>query len=342
MLPYFKITLIKEDDCLCQFIYKGQYYTAVHKMLKLSPVIDNSLYVLLKGRRIKITEKDLSSFKNGEYKQFYIECNIWPREEYMTYKELFTSQEFEEAVETVLMYRGKLSHLTTQIQGVEENKLMSRGYYESIPNIHAVFYKDGKYHYVTTDSFCDVTEHTSFSDVAEFWEYVESTKYIRNLMECPNAKYIGYISKCVNGSYVPEKMTAVQKLAALFAPDRPKYIKSAISRSEPVMRVYDHPEKNKPPKLSYEYKNGLVWVCTPSDDKLAFRYEFNCFVCSEKISLRTGSGRYGALGPFKCPFCGEKYISSIEDNAPRPHVCVCGYNGGMAELELIESKNTEE
>lgn len=341
MLHRFKIILIKEEDCLCQFIYKGKYYTAVHKRYRWSPITDNGSYALLEGKREKVSEKDLSEFKDGKYERFYIDCEIWPRQEYMTCMELYTSLDFEEAVKTALMYRGNPTHLMTHIQDVDGNKLVSGGYYRSIPNVHAVFYRDGKYHYVTTDSFCDVTEHTSFSDEAKFWEYVESTPYIRNLMECPNAKYIGYISKCVNGRYVPEKMTAAEKLSELTVSRNPEYIASAFPRSEPVMRVYEHPEKNDPPRQSYEYKNGSVWVGTTSSDEHALSYEFNCFVCSEKLSLRTGRGRYGALGPFKCPFCGEKYNSSIEDNAPCPHVYVVGKNGGKAVLDCLCKKEHE-
>lgn len=341
MLPYFKPILIKEDNCICQFIYKGNYYTATHSTSRMKPIIDNSSYIILKGKHNEITEEKAYSVKNGKFERFYIDCYIMPKQEYMTCMELYTSQEFEEAVETAFLYLGNPGHLRTDIQGVEGNKLIKSGYYQSIPDVRAVFYKDSKYHYVTTDSFCDVTEHTSFSDVSEFWEYVESTPYIRNLVECPNAKYIGYISKCVNGRYVPEKMTTVEKLRELFSPTSPNYIPSTVVRSEPVMRAYEHPEKNEPPSHPYEYKNGFVWVGITPDYKYAYGYEFNCFACSEKISLRTGGGRYGMLGPFKCPFCGEKYHSGIEDCSPCPRVSVLSESGEHAELVQTKFLMTE-
>lgn len=135
MLPCLKITLIKEDDCLCQFIHKGKYYTAVPKRYKLSPITSNGSYAILEGKREKVTEKDLSEFKDGKYERFYIDCEIWPRQEYMTCMELYTSQDFEEAVETAFLYRGNPTHLMTHIQDVDGNKLVSGGYYRSIPYI---------------------------------------------------------------------------------------------------------------------------------------------------------------------------------------------------------------
>lgn len=62
-----------------------------------------------------------------------------------------------------------------------------------------------------------------------------------------------------------------------------------------------------------------------------FRYEFNCAKCNNKIDLRTGSGRYGALGEFKCPFCGISYGATIDDYA-HPHVYLLCANGKRFEL----------
>lgn len=72
-----------------------------------------------------------------------------------------------------------------------------------------------------------------------------------------------------------------------------------------------------------------------------FRYEFNCAKCNNKIDLRTGSGRYGMLGPFKCPFCEEKYNSIIEDCSPCPRVSVFAQNGKQAELVQTKYLMTE-
>ena len=63
------------------------------------------------------------------------------------------------------------------------------------------------------------------------------------------------------------------------------------------------------------------------------RYEFNCAECNNKIDLRTGNGRYGALGEFKCPFCGIKYGATIDDYA-YPHVYLLCANGKRFDLTL--------
>lgn len=63
------------------------------------------------------------------------------------------------------------------------------------------------------------------------------------------------------------------------------------------------------------------------------RYEFNCAECNNKIDLRTGNGRYGALGEFKCPFCGIKYGATIDDYA-YPHVYLLCANGKRFDLAL--------
>jgi len=36
--------------------------------------------------------------------------------------------------------------------------------------------------------------------------------------------------------------------------------------------------------------------------------------CSKEYELITGNGRYGNLGEFECPKCGEKYYATIDDH----------------------------
>lgn len=63
-----------------------------------------------------------------------------------------------------------------------------------------------------------------------------------------------------------------------------------------------------------------------------YEYSFNCTKCSEYIILKTGYGRYGALGSFECPFCGEKYYAGIDDNANVPHVYLTSAGGVKRNL----------
>lgn len=54
-----------------------------------------------------------------------------------------------------------------------------------------------------------------------------------------------------------------------------------------------------------------IFICTIGK---GYHYMFECMSCCQKYELITGDGRYGNLGPFECPNCGEKYYATIDDH----------------------------
>ena len=54
-----------------------------------------------------------------------------------------------------------------------------------------------------------------------------------------------------------------------------------------------------------------IYICTVKEGN---HYIFACMKCSKEYELITGNGRYGNLGEFECPKCGEKYYATIDDH----------------------------
>ena len=54
-----------------------------------------------------------------------------------------------------------------------------------------------------------------------------------------------------------------------------------------------------------------ILICT---NEKGYHYIFECMKCCNNYELITGDGRYGNLGPFVCPACGEKYYATIDDH----------------------------
>ncbi len=331
-MPNLKITYIREEDGLCQFVYKGLYYTSTPYLNKMR--IDCYGFLLFNGKKSSITPEDVNSMdKKG--RPVWIDCSIWLEHEYLTYKELYFSIEFEEAIETVFLYRGEYNLLCTSVRGVYKNKLIMDGHYSDMPYVHAVFYKDGQYHYAQTDAFDEVVDYKVFHTQPELWKYVESTPYVSDLI-----MHHMYEPKWVDGKYVEEKLPFTQQLTEKLSAYKFKYIPPDKPRTEPVAQVVPHPEKDAPAHKSYEYADGIMWVCVKVGSDVQTKYKFSCINCEKEIKLRTSYGRYGYVGPFKCPFCSQKYVAAIDDNNPLPHLYVSG-NGKRLNLILEGQELTD-
>ena len=68
----------------------------------------------------------------------------------------------------------------------------------------------------------------------------------------------------------------------------------------------------------------------------SFQVQFACPKCRKKITLRTGSGRYGNLGAFDCPYCRHNLYATIED-APVDYPEVSIFEAGKQPHSLIDN-----
>ncbi|MCQ2755133.1 MAG: hypothetical protein MJ231_08860 [bacterium] len=71
--------------------------------------------------------------------------------------------------------------------------------------------------------------------------------------------------------------------------------------------------------------------------KIGYHYNFTCMECNVSIELITGEGRYGNLGPFKCPRCKAGYYATIDDH-PDPSLYVAKEGEQPASLLDCEGR----
>lgn len=131
-------------------------------------------------------------------------------------------------------------------------------------------------------------------------------------------EFNSYRPKCVNGIYVYKPPKTRQKSSDFWKEKMQQMSDKIVKHSEPVMRKV---EVKKPVKK----ETDTIWLAVLEGSDTAFKYEFVCTECEKKINLRTGSGRYGNLGGFRCPFCGKKYFAQIDDN-PQMQVYIFAIN----------------
>lgn len=77
-----------------------------------------------------------------------------------------------------------------------------------------------------------------------------------------------------------------------------------------------------------------IFICTSEQGN---HYIFKCMACNAEYELITGNGRYGNLGPFKCPYCFEKYYATIDDHQ-MPSLYVAKYGEHPSSMLDTEGK----
>lgn len=73
-----------------------------------------------------------------------------------------------------------------------------------------------------------------------------------------------------------------------------------------------------------------IYLCTKSR---GYHYRFTCISCNRTHEIIAGEGRYGNLGPFKCPKCKKDYYATIDDH-PNPSLYVAEL--GKQPLSLLD------
>ena len=293
----FEILFVDEVNGFCELIYKGKKYL-IETMIGL-----NEIRIRAEG---KIEEKPK---------------HVMPSRDYMSYDEYFHSKEFKEVfisdrLHSILACAGFI-----YTHGYESGFMIHYDEYKIFKNAYAAYYKNEMYHYIETDATGDSTLHKTFDNEASFWEYVESTDYMQKILIVNEHTYQ---QQCVNGKYVYGQPNKGDKIYNDLWKKKIQQLDSkVIQHSRPVM-------KKVLKKPSRKLKN-TVWlsICEWSDWFLP--YQFDCVACEKNIELRTGIGRYGQLGNFKCPFCGKKYFATIDDN-PREHVYIYDTNDTPSSL----------
>lgn len=283
----FEVLFVDEEKGVCELIYKKENYI-IEKGIGL-----NEIHIQTEdGRKEKPK-------------------HVIPSTNYMSYDEYFHSEEFKEWFISDRLYSILADVDFIFTYGYENGFMMHYDKYKIIKNAHAAYYKDNMYHYINTDAAGDLVLHKIFDTEASFWEYLESTDYMQKMMKIKESIYQ---RQCVNGKYVSMQS---DKRNNRYNNLRKKKIlplnNKTAQHSTPIMKkIHEKPSR--------ELKDA-VWLSIIEWSDQALPYQFVCIACKKKIDLRTGIGRYGLLGDFKCPFCGKKYFATIDDN-PREHVYI--------------------
>lgn len=77
-----------------------------------------------------------------------------------------------------------------------------------------------------------------------------------------------------------------------------------------------------------------IYICAVEK---GYHYNFKCMNCGSEYELVTGPGRYGNLGPFECPKCGEKYYATIDDHQ-NPSLYVAKYGEHPSSMFDVEGR----
>lgn len=217
----------------------------------------------------------------------------YPSKDYISYYEYFHSQEFKEEFISYML-DDVCGTEVCSVRGCDGEYILIADEYCIKELMQAVYYKNGMYHYLRTDITGDLIEHKTFDNEVSLWGYIDAgSRYL-----CKSQKYR---PRQRNSTFWKEKM---QQMSS-----------KRVKHSESVLKKVE---------VKKEVKKGTdtIWLAVLEGSDTASKYEFICIGCEKKINLRTGIGRHGNLGGFRCPFCGRKYFAQNNDNDPQTPVYI--------------------